>query len=682
MIAVASGKGGVGKSTLTANLAYALSALGEQVGVLDGDIYGHSIPHMLGVHQKPIAVDEMIVPPVRGDLKLMSIGFFLEENAPIMWRGPMLHKALEQFLSDVHWGELDTLLVDMPPGTGDVAMSLGQLLPRAEALVVTTPQPAAQQVAVRAAQMAQKTGMRVLGVVENMSYLVGTGEELFGSGGGQALADEMGVPLLARIPLDPTHARGGRRRRPVAEVAPDSEAAAAIGALAASVVALARRHDPQAAHGSLVEAARAGRRVLRSRSNVDLALELAVARSGISPARASSSPRSDEGDDRPARLHAVRGGDVAGRPDGGERDGLPEGAARRGDARDRRRGGGARRSGRMSIATRSISSRGIGERGERSFIVSAALQEIVDALVSELDFDGGLGSTAEVEDGVYTGRIDAPPRRLCQGGSAARSSPSRRASTFGSRRRTPTLRATCRSSRRRSCGRRESRPEAACDRSRARLARAAIPRKSLPGPMTEADARRRLGELGLDAGAVDALVAHFADAERRGKDRARLRASRVAGDAGLRPAARPVLVESEEGFERWDGHGALGYLVLDEIVRATLDDPPERARVVVARRCFPTGSLGYWARRLAEGGLVAALTATSPRRLSHPDGGPPLTGTNPLAIAIPSSDGAPVVADVSMGVGDGRRRSCRARNGRTSSSRSAASTRTRPSRSP
>ena len=158
VIAVASGKGGVGKSTLTANLAYALSALGEQVGVLDADIYGHSIPHMLGVHQKPIAVDEMIVPPVRGDLKLMSIGFFLEENAPIMWRGPMLHKALEQFLSDVHWGELDTLLVDMPPGTGDVAMSLGQLLPRAEALIVTTPQPAAQQVAVRAAQMAQKTG--------------------------------------------------------------------------------------------------------------------------------------------------------------------------------------------------------------------------------------------------------------------------------------------------------------------------------------------------------------------------------------------------------------------------------------------------------------------------------------------------------------------------------------------
>ena len=229
MIAIASGKGGVGKSTLTANLAYALSELGEQVGVLDGDVYGHSIPHMLGVHQKPIAVDEMIVPPVRGDLKLMSIGFFLEENAPIMWRGPMLHKALEQFLSDVHWGELDTLLVDMPPGTGDVAMSLGQLLPRAEALVVTTPQPAAQQVAVRAAQMAQKTGMRVIGAVENMSYLAGTGQELFGSGGGQALADEVGVPAPRAHPARPAAcARRRTRARPVAEVAPDSEAAAAV----------------------------------------------------------------------------------------------------------------------------------------------------------------------------------------------------------------------------------------------------------------------------------------------------------------------------------------------------------------------------------------------------------------------------------------------------------------------
>jgi len=150
----------------------------------------------------------------------------------------MLHKALEQFLSDVHWGALDYLLIDMPPGTGDVAMSLGQLLPRAEALVVTTPQPAAQQVAVRAAQMAQKTGMRVLGAVENMSYLAGTGQELFGSGGGQALADEMGVPLLARIPLDPVLREAADAGCPVAEVAPESDSAAAIAALAESVAAL------------------------------------------------------------------------------------------------------------------------------------------------------------------------------------------------------------------------------------------------------------------------------------------------------------------------------------------------------------------------------------------------------------------------------------------------------------
>jgi len=167
--------------------------------------------------------------------------------------------------------------------------------------------------------------------------------------------------------------------------------------------------------------------------------------------------------------------------------------------------------------------------------------------------------------------------------------------------------------------------------------------------MTEADARRRLLALGLGAPAVDALVAHFADAERRGKTGHGFSRVEWLETLDFDPAAQPVLVESEEGFERWDGHGALGYLVLEEIVRATLDDPPERARVVVARHCFPSGVLGYWVRRLAEGGLVAALTATSPRRLPHPDGGPPLTGTNPLAIAIPSSDGRPVVADVSMG---------------------------------
>src|ERR671926_1907725 len=180
VIAVASGKGGVGKSSLTVNLAASFAALGQRVGILDADVYGHSIPHLLGIRQRPVVVDKMIVPPVKDGLKLMSIGFFLDDNQPVMWRGPMLHRALEQFLSDVHWGELDTLVVDMPPGTGDVSISLGQLLPRAEVVVVTTPQPAAQQVAVRAAKMAREVNMRVLGVVENMSYLVGSGDQLFG----------------------------------------------------------------------------------------------------------------------------------------------------------------------------------------------------------------------------------------------------------------------------------------------------------------------------------------------------------------------------------------------------------------------------------------------------------------------------------------------------------------------
>ena len=166
--------------------------------------------------------------------------------------------------------------------------------------------------------------------------------------------------------------------------------------------------------------------------------------------------------------------------------------------------------------------------------------------------------------------------------------------------------------------------------------------------MTETEARDRLAALGFEPAAVDVLVAHFVDADLRGKTGHGLSRVEWLGSLELDPEARPLLLESEEGFERWDGHGALGYLVLDEIVRSTLEDPPERAQVIVARRCFPSGVLGYWVRQLAEGGLVAALTATSPRRLPHPDGGAALTGTNPLAIAIPSSDGRPVVADVSM----------------------------------
>ena len=234
VLAIASGKGGVGKSTLSANLAAAFSRAGQRTGILDADIYGHSIPHLLGIDQKPVAVDRMIVPPVRGELKLMSIGFFLDDNQPVMWRGPMLHRALEQFLTDVHWGELDTLVVDMPPGTGDVSISLGQLLPRAEAVIVTTPQPLAQEVAARAALMAQKTNMRLLGVVENMSG------ETFGTGGGDRLAEDLGVPLLGRVPLDVRLREAGDAGEPLVESDPDSEPARAITALAEAIAATKR----------------------------------------------------------------------------------------------------------------------------------------------------------------------------------------------------------------------------------------------------------------------------------------------------------------------------------------------------------------------------------------------------------------------------------------------------------
>jgi ATP-binding protein involved in chromosome partitioning len=240
VIAVASGKGGVGKSSLTANLAAAFSGLGHKTGVLDADVYGYSIPTMLGIDQRPVAVDKMIVPPVRGDLKVMSIGFFLEDNSPVMWRGPMLHRALEQFLSDVHWGELDTLVVDMPPGTGDVAISLGQLLPRAEAVVVTTPHRAAQQVAVRAAHMARKTNMRLLGVVENMSFRAGSGEQLFGSGGGDDLAREVETTLLGRIPFDPQLAAYADEGEAMVAVEPEAEVSQAIIGLAETIAATKR----------------------------------------------------------------------------------------------------------------------------------------------------------------------------------------------------------------------------------------------------------------------------------------------------------------------------------------------------------------------------------------------------------------------------------------------------------
>jgi ATP-binding protein involved in chromosome partitioning len=201
VIALASGKGGVGKSTLTANLAAALALGGSEVGVIDADIYGYSMPRMLGISRRPVAVDQMMIPPVNHGIKIMSIGFFVDDDGAVPWRGPMLHRALEQFLSDVHWGE-----IDMPPGTGDISISLGQLLPSPDLLIVTTPQPAAQKVAMRAADVADKTGMRVAGVIENMSHLVcsccGEITRPFGEGGGRALADDLGVPMLGQVPLD------------------------------------------------------------------------------------------------------------------------------------------------------------------------------------------------------------------------------------------------------------------------------------------------------------------------------------------------------------------------------------------------------------------------------------------------------------------------------------------------
>jgi ATP-binding protein involved in chromosome partitioning len=241
VIAVASGKGGVGKSSITVNLALALAARGREVGIVDADIYGFSIPGMLGITQRPITLDGMIVPPV-------SIGFFLPEGGSVVWRGPMLHRALEQFLSDVHWGRLDYLLVDMPPGTGDVGLSLGQLLPRAEALLVTTPQAAAQRVAERAAAMVRKLGQPLLGVVENMSGYAcpccGERTTPFGEGGGAELAERLGVPLLGEIPLEPVLREGADRGEAVVLTDPEAASARAITAVAERLDAPVRRPAP------------------------------------------------------------------------------------------------------------------------------------------------------------------------------------------------------------------------------------------------------------------------------------------------------------------------------------------------------------------------------------------------------------------------------------------------------
>lgn len=239
VIAIASGKGGVGKSSVAANTAVALARSGHDTGVIDADVWGYSIPKMLGITESPAAVKDLIIPPGAHRVRAISMDFFVGDDQAVIWRGPMLHKALEQFLNDVWWDEPEFLLIDMPPGTGDVAISISQFLPRSEAIVVTTPQPTAQRVAKRAAAMAEKVNQEVLGVVENMSWFTGDDAkkyEIFGSGGGAELAAELEVPLLGQVPLTLDLREGADRGQPVHLAAPDSEAAAAFEAIAVAIV--------------------------------------------------------------------------------------------------------------------------------------------------------------------------------------------------------------------------------------------------------------------------------------------------------------------------------------------------------------------------------------------------------------------------------------------------------------
>jgi ATP-binding protein involved in chromosome partitioning len=238
VLLIASGKGGVGKSSVTTNLAVALGQRGRNVAVVDADVWGFSIPRMLGVEHPPVVIDSMLVPPEANGVRCISMGFFAQEDQPVIWRGPMLHKALEQFLTDVYWDEPDFLVVDLPPGTGDISISLAQFLPRSEVYVVTTPQPAAQRVAQRAAFMAQKVNLSVKGVIENMSWFTGDDGKryrIFGEGGGDELAQRLGVPLMGQVPLVSELREGADRGAPIVTTDPDGEAAQVFAQIAATI---------------------------------------------------------------------------------------------------------------------------------------------------------------------------------------------------------------------------------------------------------------------------------------------------------------------------------------------------------------------------------------------------------------------------------------------------------------
>lgn len=238
VLAVASGKGGVGKSSITTNLAIALARRGRDVAVVDADVWGFSLPRMLGVAHPPDLIEDLIVPPEAYGVRVISMGFFAPEGQAVIWRGPMLHKALEQFLTDVYWGDPDYLVVDMPPGTGDISLSIAQFLPNAEVIVVTTPQPAAQSVAQRAAAMAHKVELEVVGVIENMSWFTGDDGktyELFGAGGGRALAEDLGVALLGQVPLVRALREGGDSGIPIVVADPESAASLVFRDIAATL---------------------------------------------------------------------------------------------------------------------------------------------------------------------------------------------------------------------------------------------------------------------------------------------------------------------------------------------------------------------------------------------------------------------------------------------------------------